>query len=404
MKNILTNYVNTFKGLSTEVWWLSLITLVNRAGTMVIPFLSLYLNKNLGFSLANVGWILSFWGLGSVLGTWLGGKLTDKIGYYKVMFSSLLISGIFFILLQTLSTFESFCLGILLTMLAADAFRPAMFVALNAYSKPENKTRSVTLIRLAINLGFSAGPAIGGMIITGIGYYALFWVDGITCILASLVLVFVLHPKKVKELDNAIVEKPVSVYKDKAFWIFFIGMFIFGFTFMQYFSTMPLYYKDIRNLSEFEIGILMGFNGFFIFVFEMPLIHWFENLKKDKIKLVALGLFLVSLSFVILLTTSWIGVLFVSIILMTIGEMIAFPFSNAFAMERGKKGNQGEYMAMYAISFSLASIFSHNSGMQMISFVGYELTWLFMTIFAFLGVAILMALKHFVLKKEQSTI
>lgn len=404
MKNILTNYVNTFKGLSTEVWWLSLITLVNRAGTMVIPFLSLYLNKNLGFSLANVGWILSFWGLGSVLGTWLGGKLTDKIGYYKVMFSSLLISGIFFILLQTLSTFESFCLGILLTMLAADAFRPAMFVALNAYSKPENKTRSVTLIRLAINLGFSAGPAIGGMIITGIGYYALFWVDGITCILASLVLVFVLHPKKVKELDNVIVEKPVSVYKDKAFWIFFIGMFIFGFTFMQYFSTMPLYYKDIRNLSEFEIGILMGFNGFFIFVFEMPLIHWLENLKKDKIKLVALGLFLVSLSFVILLTTSWIGVLFVGIILMTIGEMIAFPFSNAFAMERGKKGNQGEYMAMYAISFSLASIFSHNSGMQMISFVGYELTWLFMTIFAFLGVAILMALKHFVLKKEQPTI
>ena len=404
MKNILTNYVNTFKGLSTEVWWLSLITLVNRAGTMVIPFLSLYLNKNLGFSLANVGWILSFWGLGSVLGTWLGGKLTDKIGYYKVMFSSLLISGIFFILLQTLSTIESFCLGILLTMLAADAFRPAMFVALNAYSKPENKTRSVTLIRLAINLGFSAGPAIGGMIITGIGYYALFWVDGITCILASLVLVFVLHPKKVKELDNVIVEKPVSVYKDKAFWIFFIGMFIFGFTFMQYFSTMPLYYKDIRNLSEFEIGLLMGFNGFFIFVFEMPLIHWLENLKKDKIKLVALGLFLVSLSFVILLTTSWIGVLFLGILLMTIGEMIAFPFSNAFAMERGKKGNQGEYMAMYAISFSLASIFSHNSGMQMISFVGYELTWLFMTIFAFLGVAILMALKHFVLKKEQPTI
>ncbi|EAQ40684.1 MFS transporter [Polaribacter sp. MED152] len=404
MKNILTNYVNTFKGLSKEVWWLSLITLVNRAGTMVIPFLSLYLNKNLGFSLANVGWILSFWGLGSVLGTWLGGKLTDKIGYYKVMFSSLLISGIFFILLQTLSTFESFCLGILLTMLAADAFRPAMFVALNAYSKPENKTRSVTLIRLAINLGFSAGPAIGGIIITGIGYYALFWVDGITCILASLVLVFVLHPKKVKELDNVIVEKPVSVYKDKAFWIFFIGMFIFGFTFMQYFSTMPLYYKDIRNLSEFEIGLLMGFNGFFIFVFEMPLIHWLENLKKDKIKLVALGLFLVSLSFVILLTTSWIGVLFVGILLMTIGEMIAFPFSNAFAMERGKKGNQGEYMAMYAISFSLASIFSHNSGMQMISFIGYELTWLFMTVFAFLGVAILMALKHFVLKKEQPTI
>lgn len=80
--------------------------------------------------------------------------------------------------------------------------------------------------------------------------------------------------------------------------------------------------------------------------------------------------------------------------------MIAFPFSNAFAMERGKKGNQGEYMAMYAISFSLASIFSHNSGMQMIDYIGYDLTWLFMTAFAFLGVAILLILQFVILKKE----
>jgi MFS family permease len=285
-------------------------------------------------------------------------------------------------------------------MLAADAFRPAMFVALNAYSKEENKTRSVTLIRLAINLGFSAGPAIGGLIITGIGYYALFWVDGVTCILAAFVLLKVLHPKKVKELDVVTVEKPVSVYKDKAFWIFFIAMFIFGFTFMQYFSTMPLYYKDVRNLSVFEIGLIMGFNGFFIFIFEMPLIHWLESLKKQKIKLVAAGLFLVALSFIILITTSWVGVILIGILLMTVGEMIAFPFSNAFAMERGKKGNQGEYMAMYAISFSLASIFSHNSGMQMIDYIGYDLTWLFMTAFAFLGVAILLILQFVILKKE----
>ena len=67
-------------------------------------------------------------------------------------------------------------------------------------SKPENKTRSVTLIRLAINLGFSAGPAIGGIIITTMGYGGLFWVDGITCILATLVLINVLNPKKSKVL------------------------------------------------------------------------------------------------------------------------------------------------------------------------------------------------------------
>jgi predicted MFS family arabinose efflux permease len=401
MKKLFNNYINTFKGLSREVWWLSLITLINRAGTMVIPFLSLYLNKSLHISIPNIGWIMTFFGLGSVVGTWIGGKLTDKIGYYKVMFVSLVLTGAFFVLLQYVTTFEGFCVGIFLVMLVADAFRPAMFVALSAYSKPENKTRSVTLIRLAINLGFSAGPAVGGVIITGIGYQGLFWVDGVTCVLAAVLLLQVLHPKKAKIQDEVKVENPVSAYSDRAFWVFFVAMFIFGFVFLQYFSTLPLYYKDAHLLTELEIGLLMGFNGFFIFVFEMPLIKWLEDSKKSKIKLILVGLFLVALSFIVLNLTSWVGVLIVGMFLMTIGEMIAFPFSNAFAVERAKKGNHGEYMALYAISFSLAHIFSHNVGMQMVDRFGYEFTWNVITIFALVGVAILFLLM-IILKKEKA--
>jgi predicted MFS family arabinose efflux permease len=401
MQKIFRNYIHTFKGLSKEIWWLAFITLINRAGTMVIPFLSLYLNKNLNFSIPDIGWIMSFFGLGSLVGSWIGGKLTDKIGYYKVMLVSLVLTGIFFVLLQYVTTFQGFCAGIFLVMLVADSFRPAMFVALSAYSKPENKTRSVTLIRLAINLGFSAGPAVGGLIITGIGYQGLFWVDGITCVLAAVLLLQVLHPKKAKIQDEVKVKNPISAYKDKPFWIFFIAMFIFGFVFLQYFSTMPLYYKDAHFLSELEIGLLMGFNGFFIFVFEMPLIKWLENPKNSKIKLVAIGLFLVAISFIILNISSWIGILLIGMFLMTVGEMIAFPFSNAFAVERAKKGNQGEYMALYSIAFSLAHIFSHNIGMQLIDKFGFEFTWNAITIFALLGVVILFLLMK-LLKKEKA--
>ena len=403
MNKLFRNYVNTFKGLSPEVWWLSLITLINRAGTMVIPFLSLYLNESLQFSMSDVGVILSFWGIGSVFGTWLGGKLTDVFGYYKVMFSSLIITGLLFVLLQWVTSFYGFCLGILLVMLAADTFRPAMFVALSAYSKPENKTRSVTLIRLAINLGFSAGPAVGGYIITVLDYSGLFWVDGITCILAALLLIKVLNPKRVTILDEVKVENPVSVYKDKTFWVFFFAMVLFGFTFMQYFSTMPLYYKNITKLTELEIGILMGFNGFFIFLFEMPLISWLEHKKFSKIALVLIGLFLVSISFLVLNMTNWIGIVVVGILLMTIGEMVAFPFSNSFALERGKKGNQGQYMAMYAITFSIANIFSHNAGMQLIDTFGYYFTWNVMTLLSMLGVIILVVVL-WLLKKEKSKV
>ena len=394
MKTLFIKYISTFKGLSPEVWWLALITLINRAGTMVIPFLSLYLTKSLNFSLSDVGWIMTAFGLGSVIGSWLGGRLTDKIGFYKVMVFSLFVSGLFFVVLQFLTNFTSFWLGIFFVMLVSDMFRPAMFVALNSYSKPENKTRTVTLIRLAINLGFSAGPAIGGIIIITMSYGGLFWVDGITCMLAALVLLKVLHPKKSKTIDDLKIADPQSAYKDKAFLLFLAAMVLFGIVFLQYFSTMPLYYKDAHYLSELEIGILLGLNGFLIFVFEMPLIKWLENSRFTKSGLMLTGALLTGLSFLVLNMTTWTGVLIIGMLLMTFGEMIAFPFSNAFAMERAKKGNPGEYMALYSISFSIAHIFGHNAGLQLVNALGFDNTWYLAAILAGFSVFLLFILKQ----------
>ena len=394
MKKLFKNYLSTFSGLSREVWWLALITLINRAGTMVIPFLSLYLTQSLNFSHTDVAWIMSAFGLGSVAGSWLGGKLTDIVGYYKVMVYSLLGTGFLFIALQFANTFTLFCMGIFLVMLVADMFRPALFVALSAYSKPQNKTRSVTLIRLAINLGFSAGPAIGGLIITTLSYAGLFWVDGITCILATIVLIIVLNPKTTKVLDEVKAEYPESAYKDKSFLIFLVAMMLFGVVFLQYFSTMPLYYKEAHHLTELEIGILLGLNGFVIFIFEMPLIKWLENTGHTKTGLMLFGALLTALSFVVLNLTSWVGVLVVGMLLMTFGEMIAFPFSNAFAIDRAKKGNQGEYMALYTISFSIAHIFGHNAGLQMVDKLGFNITWHIISLIGVVCVILLFLLKR----------
>ena len=401
MKKLFNNYLDTFKGLSKEIWWLALITLINRAGTMVIPFLSLYLTTDLNFTFDQVAWVMTAFGMGSVVGSWLGGKLTDKIGYYKVMVRSLLTTGVLFIGLQFLDTFNTICFGIFLVMLVADMFRPAMFVALSAYSKPENKTRSVTLIRLAINLGFSAGPAVGGIIITTISYGGLFWIDGITCILATLLLIKVLNPKKAKILDALVNENPQSAYKDKAFWIFLVAMTMFGIIFLQYFSTMPIYYKDVHDLTELEIGLLLGLNGAFIFIFEMPLIKWLENTKYTKPALMMFGAILTAASFLVLNMTPWIGILLFGMLFMTVGEMVAFPFSNAFAMDRAKKGNQGEYMALYTISFSIAHIFGHNAGFQLIDTFGFDNTWYIMTILGLLCALLIWFLKRYLQSKNE---
>ena len=401
--NIGHGYVNTFRGLSKEVWWLSLITLINRAGTMVIPFLSLYLTTNLDFTLDQVAWIMSAFGLGSIVGSWIGGKLTDTIGFYKVMIISLILSGFLFVGMQYLTTFVTISIGIFVLMTVADMFRPAMFVALNAYSKPENKTRSVTLIRLAINLGFSVGPALGGFIITTMSYGGLFWVDGISCAIAGLVLLKVLHPKKSKLLDEEVNEHPKSAYTDKAFIVFLISMMIFGAVFLQFISTIPYFYKEGIGLSEFEIGLLMALNGILIFIFEMPLVKWLESKPYTKIGLMVFGFILICIGFLFMINNPWISIIVVSLVALTFGEMIVFPFSNSFSLDRAKRGLKGEYMALYSIAFSVSHVFSHNMGFQLIDAYGFDSTWIIMTVLGLIGMVLLLWLKR-LMKTSKETV
>ena len=396
LQRLFRAYVGSFRDLRREVWLLAFITFINRAGTMVIPFLSLYLTKNRGFTLEEVGWILTFFGLGSVAGAWLGGKLVDSIGHYRTMALSLLLSGILFILLQFPSSFWGLCAGIFIVMLVADSFRPAVFVAINAYSKPQNRTRSITLIRLAINLGFSAGPAVGGFIIASSGYSGLFWVDGITCILAGFLLLRLLHPKRAVENPKESVLLPKTIMKDRPFLVFIGAMILFGFIFLQYFSTMPLYYARMHNLSEFEIGVLLGVNGFLIFLFEMPLIKYLESRKYSSLFYVFAGTILTGISFLLINLTGWIGILLIGMIFLTIGEMIAFPFSNSFALQRAEGGKQGSYMALYSMGFSIGHIFGPNSGMQLINSFGYSFTWYLMILLSLISGALLVYVMYLV--------
>tara|TARA_R110002124_G_scaffold287089_1_gene470244 strand:- start:19003 stop:20241 length:1239 start_codon:yes stop_codon:yes gene_type:complete len=383
MKKIYKNYISNFQGLSREIWLLSLVTFINRAGAMVIPFLSLYLVNAKGFTLPQVGWIMTSFGVGSLVGTWIGGRLTDTIGFYKVIVLSLFLGGIGFILLQFLDTFYGFCAGIFSLILVADAYRPAIFVAADTYSKPGNVTRSITLIRLAINLGFSIGPLIGGIIIATINYTSLFWIDGISCMMAAIGLFIWLKPKKVikDETQTPVVKEGVSPYFNGLFILFFIIMVTNGVTFVQYFSVMPLYYEKAHFLTEDLIGWLFFINGALIVIFEMPLITWLEKKQLSKTMATFWGIVFLALSFIVLNITSWSGILVVSMLLMTLGEMIGSPFSNALALEMAPKGRKGSYMGLYSMSFSISHIIGHNGGMNLVDSYGFGITWTYITIF-----------------------
>ena len=404
LKTAFHRYIDNFKGFSREVWILTLITFINRAGTMVLPFLSKYLKEDLGFSYSEVGWIMVCFGLGSMLGSWLGGKLSDKIGFYRIMVFSLFTSGLMFFALQFITSFWGLCAGMFLIMVVADMFRPAMFVSLGAYAKPENRTRALTLVRLAVNLGFAAGPALGGLIIMGIGYQGLFWSDGASCIIAISIFALLVKEKKKESTAGKIQPLTIavdSVFKDRIFWIFLFVSFVTAMIFFQIFTTLPLYHHVKFNMTEFQTGLLMTLNGLLIFFLEMPIVTIFERKQIDKLRIILWGSIMMAVSFFVLLINIWAGMLIISIIFMTFGEMFIFPFSNSFALSRAPKGHEGRYMALFTMSFSLAHIASSKTGMEIISHFGYQINWLVMAFLGVIAVACCIWLKDLVRKERK---
>ena len=395
-------YIDNFRGFSREIWILTLITFINRAGTMVLPFLSKYLKEDLGFSYSQVGWILVSFGCGSMVGSWLGGKLSDKIGFYRIMIFSLLVSGLGFFVLQTITNYYGLLLAIFLIMAVADMFRPAMFVSLGAYAKPENRTRALTLVRLAINLGFAAGPAMAGLLIMNVGYKGLFWVDGTSCILAISIFWWQVKEKKKSKYTDK--EHPGeilthSVFKDKPFWIFLSGTLITGILFFQLFTTLPLYHKEQFGLIEFQSGLLLTLNGILVFFLEMPIVTYIEKHKLNKLKIITYGCLAMAISMYVLLINNWAGILIIMMLFMTFAEMFVFPFSNSFAMSRAPKGHEGRYMAIFTMSYSLAHILSAKTGLEIIDRFSYQSNWVFMGTLGIVGVLLFFSVIQLV-KKE----
>ncbi|WP_245985471.1 MFS transporter [Epilithonimonas hominis] len=378
---LFNSYINTFKGLSREAWMLSIVMLINRSGSMVLPFLGVYMTDHLKFSLENTGIVLSFYGIGSVLGSWLGGFLTDKFGEYYIQSWSLFLSAPIFIIMPFFSSVEMMALLIFLQSAISDTFRPANSVAITKYARPENLTKAFSLNRMAINLGFSIGPALGG-ILSGISYNFLFIVNGIGAVIAGVIYVIffrkrnkIFRKKKKSETTEVVKKIGKSPYKDYPFLLYSFLCAVFAVCFFQFFNTIPLFYKDVAKLDQSTIGFILGYSGFIIVLLEMPLVSLAERVLKIP-QILSIGIIMSGISYLLLLFGSNIPLLLLSMSILSIAEIWVLPFMSTVTALRAERGNKGAYMGLNGIAFSFSFIFTPFLGTYVVSHFGFDSLWI----------------------------
>jgi len=389
IKNAFSLYKKAYGGLSSGTWWLSLVMLVNRMGTMVIPFMTIYLTQQFGVSIGKAGFVMSVFGLGAITGALIGGKLVDRIGYYYVQLAALSGGGIMFIVLGQMHSYNSICVTTFFLAMLNESFRPANTVAIAHYSKEENRTRSYSLNRLSINVGWAVGGALGGFL-ASINYHLLFWVDGISNLAAAFLLYITLSPtrnsstEKIKKGKNVIVN---SAYKDRTYVTFILLTFIFAFCFFQMFTTIPVFFREKFNLSVFFIGVLMALNGVIISVFEMITVFSLEG-KRPSLHFISSGMLLVAVSFLLLnmppVNATFIGVMVM--IFITFGEIFSMPFMNAWWIGRAQQNNRGQYAALYTVAWASAQAVGPFAGSLIAEYYSFKILWYILA-----GVCILLA-------------
>ena len=370
-------YKNAYSGLTRRMWLLALVMLVNRCGTMVLPFMTLYCNHR-GYTATQGGLAVAIYGTGSVVGAFLGGRMSDKYGFYFMQLFALVGGGVMFILLGLMDSYLSICICIFFTSMINESFRPANATAIAHYSSPQNRTQSFSLVRLAINLGWGVGSALAG-ILASISYHLLFWVDGLTNISAGIALLLLLPGVSLAQQQKSThpaTDKSKSPYQDKTFLIFIFFMLLFALCFFQLFTTVPLYFKEGLHLNEFWIGVIMSANGILIAIFEMVIVFKLEG-SMPYLRLMTYGTLLLAVSYFILnipLENGFI-VAFLSVIVVTIAEITGMPFMNSYYISRSTTENRGQYAALFTMAWSFAQVIGSLSGTQIAHSFGYTVLW-----------------------------
>jgi predicted MFS family arabinose efflux permease len=369
-------YKAAYTGLPREAWILSSVELVNRTGSMVFFFMTLYLTQKIGVSVERAGYVIAGYGFGALLGAYLGGKLTDSLGAYSVQKISLFFCGIIYLVMGHLTSYWLILLLMFLLGVVGEALHPANSTAISQVCPPELRTRGFALNRLATNLGITIGPAVGGYLAL-IDYKLLFWIDGLTYWLALGIFMFFFktsRPPLDPQTEKSAADKPKqSVFKD-FFFLKVLGLtFLMGMVFVQLFSTFPLFFSSVYGFKENRIGLLISINTVIIVLFEMVLMEKLKN--KSLVKTIATGAFLLCAGFALIPWGRGFVYAAFTVAVWTIGEMLSLPALTTLIANHSDDSVRGKYMGMFSFAFALAISIGPTVGTQVYGIFGPDILW-----------------------------
>ncbi|AQZ64996.1 unnamed protein product [[Actinomadura] parvosata subsp. kistnae] len=356
-------------GLPRPFWALWGGTLVNRLGTMVMPFTGVYLTQSRGLSVAAAGLVMGLFGAGSLLSQLVAGVLTDRIGRRATLSGGMLATAVCMLALGYSTSLPAILASMFALGLVVDVYRPASSALVADLVSPEERPRAYGLLFWAINLGYSVGMTAGGWL-AGLGFVWLFWIDALSSVVFA-VLVWRAVPET----------RPETRQKTGGFGVVLRDRVMVGFTlvvlgnalvYAQTMTMLPVAMTGVVKLSSQEFGLAMAMNGILIVIVQ-PLVSGRLG-RMDPARTFALGVAVMAAGFAMTaFVTSTLG-LAVTIAIWTAGEIITAGIPGAIVAALAPPELRGRYSGLFGLAWSLAAVLAPLAGGPLLE-LGPRVLW-----------------------------
>lgn len=336
------------RALPRPAWILFGGTFINRFGTFLMPFLAIYMTRE-GYSTAQAGIAVSAYGAGHIVASIAGGHLADRIGRRHTIALSMLLSSASMVALSQVHTLPLILTLAFVVGAVGELYRPAATALLGDLVPPERRVAAFAMYRFAVNLGFAMGPAVAGFLADKSFLY-VFLGDALTSFVYGIVALALL-PHGVR--SSAKDEKPAEALRvalaDRAFVVFLGATLCLTWIEFQLHSTFPLHLAKI-GYSASTYGLLLSVNGAMIVLFELALTSWTQRFPPRP--LIALGYGLSGMGMAVVGIAHGTPMLVVTMVILTLGEMIYAPVSGAYVASLAPERFRGRYMGFWHSTWS----------------------------------------------------
>jgi MFS family permease len=352
---VLTNPVRLVAGLPAPVRLLVMGTFVNKLGTFIMPYLTLVLRREFHLTPGQVGLMMAAQGVGSLASILAGGVLTDRLGRRVTLMLSLFGSGLLAIAMGFAPSLPAFVVLLLGFGFLGDLYRPAASAIIADVLPSTQRAVGFAGLRAAVNLGFSFGVALGG-VVADWSWRALFFADGLTTLLFGVIvyrLIVETRPGGAAP-SPAAAAAPESPWRDTVFLQLVVTSFTFSMVLYSFFTVLPLTVTVSAGYAAAVYGALMAVNGVVIAGFEMSIVNALR--ARRRLRVAAVGLLVTGLGFALTgFVMHWAWFL-LSILTWTAGEILTGPQQTAFVADWSPAAARGRYLSVYQATWSVAVI------------------------------------------------